>query len=894
MDEGVLTLDEMLDVASQVAAALNAAHSAGIFHRDIKPENIMLREDKLVKVLDFGLAKLSGLPAVAGGFDVDAHAETPLQSPQNNPHSSIVNPQFTSPGLVMGTVAYMSPEQACGKPTDSRSDIWSLGVVLFEMYAGKRPFTGKTTSDMIASILKSAPAPLGNDPPAELSRIIGKALQKNADKRYQTAQDFLRDLKRLRRERDFAAETELTHGSSSPVSNYVTSPNESRISSSVSLPANTNGYSEDRTHNTSSAEYIVNEIKRHKIATIAALILVVVASTAAVVYFNRQPVLTDKDTILLADFQNATGDAVFDGTLKHGLAVQLGQSPFLRIFPEAEVKETLRLMGRGTDEKITPEIAREICQRQGVKAFVTGSIAPLGNHYVVTVQAVKSQNGEMIISEQNEAESKEQVLIVLGKTATNLREKLGESLASIKKFDAPIEEATTSSLDALRAYSMGMELYAKGGNVDDAVVSLFQLAIKFDPNFALAYRDLARHQFNIGRHAEAVASATKAFELRERTSENEKLSIAVLYFNLAAQDLDKAIETGELWKRTYPRNWQPFHTLADIYFELGQNEKAVENGREAVRLSPNFAAAYTNPAGALVLLNRFAEAKELYRKAMANNLDHIAYHFFLFWIAYFERDTTAMQQQIDWMRAKDYEHFALAYESQRALLEGRWRQSLELSRRARAEAEKRGDANLGASLVVWDTHTGALFGDCPTAKQRAPQVLTLSENNNFLADAAFALAICGEDRQALKIADQLAARFPKDIILNELRLPTVRAAVELQRGRPDQALELLQSTRRYEGHFLNFAPFVRGLAFLRKGENAEASVQFQSIHEHPGWFGWTALVPLSHLWEARALALTGDKERSRQAYEEFFALWKDADADLPILIEAKEEYKRLK
>lgn len=465
------------------------------------------------------------------------------------------------------------------------------------------------------------------------------------------------------------------------------------------------------------------------------------------------------DTVLIADFQNLTDDPVFNGTLKLGLAVQLGQSPFLRIFPEAEVNETLRLMEHDADEKITPEIAREICQRQGVKAFITGSIAPLGNHFVVTLQVVKSENGAAIISEQNEADSKEQVLTVLGVTAASLREKLGESLASIKKFDAPIEQATTSSLEALRAYSMAMEFYAKGGNKDEAVVSLFQLAIKLDPNFALAFRDLARHQFNIGRRTEAVASITKAFELRHRTSENEKLSIEVLYYEFDANDLEKAAETAELWKQTFPRSWQPYHSLSDIYFGSGQFEKAVENGREAVRLNPNFAAAYTNPAGALVRLNRFAEAKELYRQAMANNLDHLAYHFFLFWIGYYEHDTAAIQQQIDWMRTHDYKHFALAYESQLVLLEGRWKQSLEFSSRARAEAEKHGDKNLGASLFVWDAHTAALFGDCRTAKQRAPKVLTLSENNNLLADAAFAQAMCGEDRLALRIADDLAARF---------------------------------------------------------------------------------------------------------------------------------------
>ncbi len=480
------------------------------------------------------------------------------------------------------------------------------------------------------------------------------------------------------------------------------------------------------------------------------------------------------------------------------------------------------------------------------------------------MQAVNAQTGGTIISEQNQAESKEQVLSALGKTVSSLRAKLGESLASIKKFDSPTEVATTSSLEAMRAYSSGMEFYAKGGNKDEAVVSLFQLAIKLDPNFALAYRDLARHQFNIGRRAEAVTSITKAFELRERTSENERLSIEVLYHEFAANDLEKAAETAEIWKKTFPRFWQPYHSLADIYFGLGQYEKAVENGREAVRLNPNFAAAYTNPAGALFRLNRFAEAKELYHQAMANNLDHLAYHFFLFWIGYFEHDSAAIQQQLEWMRTHDYKHFALAYESQLALLEGRWKQSLEFSRQARAESEKYGEKDLAAGLLVWDAHTAALFGDCKTAKQRVNEVLPLTENNILLPDAAFALAICGEERQALKIADELTVQFPNDTILQQLRLPTVRATVELHRSQPDKALELLKSAKLFDGQYSNFAPFVQALALLRTGKNAEAATEFASIHEHPGWFERTALIPLSHLWEARALAKTGDTSGSRQ------------------------------
>jgi len=647
------------------------------------------------------------------------------------------------------------------------------------------------------------------------------------------------------------------------------------------------------TLNFSSAEYIFHEIKHRKFGALASSIILITLTISAFLYYNRSPVLNDQDTVLIADFENLTDDPIFSGTLRQELALQLAQSPFLRILPEAEMKETLRLMQRNANTKITPGIAREICLRKGVKVFIMGSFTLSGNNYAVTLQVINAQTGGTIISEQNQADSKEEVLHVLDKTVSSLREKLGESLASIKKFDAQSEVATTSSLEAMRAYSSGMEFYAKGGNKDEAVVSLFQLAIKLDPNFALAFRDLARHQFNIGQRAEAVISITKAFERRDRTSENERLSIEVLYHEFATNNLPKAAETAEIWKKTFPRFWQPYHSLADIYFGLGQYEKAVENGREAVRLNPNFAAAYTNPAGALFRLNRFAEAKELYGQAMANNLDHLAYHFFLFWIGYFEQDSAAIQQELEWMRTHDYKHFALAFESKKALIEGRWKQSLAFSRQARVESEKHKEKDLATGLLVWEAHTAALFSDCKTAKQRVNEVLPLTKNNIFLADAAFVLAICGEERQALKIADDLAARFPNDPILQHLRLPTVRATIELHRNQPEKALELLKSTKNFDGQHMNFAPFVQALALLRTGKNVEATMEFQSIQQHPGWIEGIPLIPLSYLWEARTLAKMGEIANSRQAYEKFFDLWKDADPDLTILIEAKEEYKRL-
>ena len=872
-----MPLGDILKIGEQISEALAAAHRAGIIHRDIKPENIMIREDGYVKVLDFGLAKL----ARKGEGEKKRKGEnssTNIQSPFL-PFSS--SPFLTTPGIIMGTVSYMSPEQARAKQTDTRTDLWSFGVLLYEAITHNLPFSGETTSDCLAAILTKEPLPLTHfaaDCPEELQRIISKALTKNLDERYQSAEDLLVDLRNLRQNSDFVAK---------PVDTNHLQPQE------TARTVATQTGSGNRNSTQSSAEYIVNNIKRHKFAAISAIIVLVAISVSAFFYLDRQPILTDKDTILIADFENKTDDPVFSDTLKLGLGVQLAQSPFLRIFPQADVKETLRLMQKDGNEKITPEIAREICLRRGVKVFITASIAQLGNNYVITLQAVKTENGEAIISEQNEANSKEQVLQTLGKLASQMRKKLGESLVSIEKFDAPITQATTSSLEALKAYSTAMEYGAKRGNTDAEMDHYFQLAIKLDPNFVIAYRDLARFQFNMGKRPEAIASITKAFEIRERASENERRSVEVLYYEVVAKDMEKAIETAELWKYTFSRFWQPYHTLAHLYFESGQYEKSAENGLEAVRLNPNYATVYTNPAGALFRLNRFSQAKELYRQAMANNLDHLGFHFYLFWISYFERDSAAVKQQIEQMRSLNFGHFAIAYESQLAVLEGRWKESLGLSARAGAESDKYGDKNAVHEFLIWNALAATLFGDCQTAKQNAEKVLPLTENTHFIANAAFALAMCGEEKQASKIIDELNIRFPKDKFVQELRLPTIRAAIEINRKNPQKALELLKSTEKFNGYFLNFAPFVKGIALQQTGKNEEAVSQFQNIHNNPGWYERSPIVPISFIWKARSLALFGDKIESRKAYEEFFDLWKNADADLPILIEAKEEYKRL-
>jgi eukaryotic-like serine/threonine-protein kinase len=866
--EPSFTLSKKLAVAVQVADALQAAHEAGIIHRDIKPGNVMLRRDGYVKVLDFGIAKLTEHASAA----IDSEADT---------KEHILK---TEPGTIMGTTQYMSPEQIRDRMIDARTDIWSLGVLLYEIIAGQRPFEGETFGDVIAAVLKSEPTALSElvpECPTELERAVVKALQKDRKQRYQQVKDLGADLKSLRRRLAFAAELERT-ASGEPSEAPTAATTVQTLATDI--------------HTTSSAEYLVNQVKRHKYGFALALIPLLVAAAALLYFavFKPNPaVLTDKDTILLADIENTTGDPVFDGALKQGLAVTLEQSPFLDIFPEARVRQTLQLMQRPPDERVSEAVAREICQRQGLKAFLSGSIGPLGSHYVITLKVVNSQSGDEIAREQTEADSKERVLTALSQAAIRLREQLGENLSSIQKFDAPVEQATTASLEALKAYSLGLE-QANTGNYPKAI-PFYQRAVELDPKFALGYQALAREQLNSGFHNEAIASASKAYELRERASENEKLFITLIYHRAVTHDLEKAIEVGEIWKQTYPRFWRTYHALADVYLDVGEFEKAAANGREAVRLNPRVAATYSNYAGALMYLNRFDEAEQIYRQAFANNLDAPEYHMYLYWNAYRRGDATNMQQQLDWAQASSFPYWSLALQAQSAALAGRWRKSQEFANRAIEMQEARGMKGLVAWTATHWALSGAAFGDCRDAKQKAAQALAHSQDATFSASMSV-FALCGDAAQAQTHANRLAAQYPNDTRLNGIWLPVTRAALELDRGQPAKALELLEPVTRYEAA-ADFEPqYLRGLCYLRLGKGAEAAAEFQKIVNSRGQtdFLVSTLYPMARLGLARAAAAKGDSAEARKLYEQFFALWKDADPDLPILIEAKNQYAKIK
>jgi eukaryotic-like serine/threonine-protein kinase len=877
---GHIELPEILDVSVQVADALEEAHAAGIVHRDIKPENIMIRRDGYVKVLDFGLAKLTERVVDHSPAAAEASTRVLVQ---------------TDAGIVMGTSHYMSPEQTRTHKIDPRSDIWSLGVVMYEMVAGRPPFEGETVTDVIVSINQRDPLPLARfapNVPSELEWIINKALRRDPEERYQTAKEMLTDLRRLKQKLEFEAELERSIAPDR-LSDVTTLSGPVRPSTTIGKASTT---PVAVGHPTSSAEYLVSEIRRHKkgAAVIAALFVILVGAAVFFYFSHRTPALTEKDTVLLADFINTTGEPVFDGTLKQALAVQLGQSPFLNIFPDERVHDALKYMGRSPDERVTKDVAREICERQGLKAMLVGSISSLGSHYVITLEAINAHTGDAIAREQSEAESKEKVLAALGQAASHLREKLGESLSSIKRYDVPVEEATTSSLEALKNFSLGSEQF-RAGHLQEAL-SFYKRAIELDPNFAMAHARLAVYYGNNGQQELAEQYAKKAFELRDRVSERERYYISEKYYSYITGEIDKTIEVLQAWTRTYPNDYIPHNNLAVNYGFVGRLEDALHEAQQSLRLDSKNFTSRTNVIDSFVRLNRYDEAKQTLAELQAEAPDAAGTHFFSYNFAYLAGDRTALEREAQWFRGKPVESEFLDLQAAMAAYLGRLREASELAGRS-VEMFKSQDRQENASQALLALAlTQATFGVCSTAKQKVAEGLALSRGRNSLTTAALALAVCNDAGQTQTLIDEALKRFPKDTGINAVMVPITRATLEMNRGNYAQALQLFESARSYElgsigGFWINY---VRGQIDLKQHQGAEAAREFQMILDHRGIDLFSPLYPLAHLGLARAAAVSGDASKSRKEYQDFLALWKDADTNLPILLEAKKEYEQLK